>query len=99
METSCASGSSFLRENSFHYEIAFIKNWSGVSVFLDAFIDKQEGFLSHTNYVAGISHSVLGYGQNLSDADYFGVHLFSLDVGFHRITGILPGFDQDFGRI
>ena len=24
---------------------------------------------------------------------------FSLDIGFHRITGILPGFGQDFGRI
>ena len=41
LETSCASGTTFLRENSFHNEIAFIKNWSGVSVFLDAFIDKQ----------------------------------------------------------
>ncbi len=41
LETSCASGSTFLRANSFHNEIAFIKNWSGVSVFLDAFIDKQ----------------------------------------------------------
>ena len=53
-----------------------------------AFVDKQEGFLSHTNYVAGISYSVLGYSQNLnqSGTDYFGVHLFSLDSGPMDVT-------------
>ena len=48
-----------------------------------AFVSKQEGFLSHTNYIAGISYSVLGYSQNMNQegTDYFGVHLFSLDSG------------------
>ena len=43
-----------------------------------AFVSKQEGFLSHTNYIAGISYSVLGYSQNMNQegTDYFGVHLF-----------------------
>ena len=41
LETSCASGTTFMRENSFHNEIAFTKNWEGVSIFLDAFIDKK----------------------------------------------------------
>ena len=51
-----------------------------------AFVKNQEGFLSKTNYVAGISYQVLGYGRNLSGIDFIGLHAFFLDSGDMNVT-------------
>ena len=42
---------------------------------------KQELYCSRSNYFAGITHNVLGYGRKLSRTDYLGLHLFYLDSG------------------
>jgi len=53
-----------------------------------AFVNNREGFLSHTQYIADITYSVLGYSQNMNQegTDYFGVHIFSLDSGPMDVT-------------
>jgi len=51
-----------------------------------SFVKAQEGFLSTTQYVAGISYNVLGYATNMSGVDYAGVHLFFLDSGSMDVT-------------
>ena len=51
-----------------------------------SFIKGQEGFLSTTQYVAGITYNVLGYATNMSGVDYAGIHLFFLDSGSMDVT-------------
>tara|TARA_Y100000996_G_scaffold159870_1_gene123616 strand:- start:127 stop:1143 length:1017 start_codon:yes stop_codon:yes gene_type:complete len=51
-----------------------------------SFVKGQEGFLSTTQYIAGISYNVLGYATNMSGVDYAGVHLFFLDSGSMDVT-------------
>ena len=51
-----------------------------------SFIKGQEGFLSTTQYVAGINYNVLGYAVNMSGVDYAGIHLFFLDSGSMDVT-------------
>ena len=54
-----------------------------------AFVEKQEGFLSQTKYVADITYNVLGYSRNMNEdmnTDFFGVHIFSLDSGPMDVT-------------
>ena len=54
-----------------------------------AFVDKQEGFLSQTKYIADITYNVLGYSRNMNEdmnTDFFGVHIFSLDSGPMDVT-------------
>ena len=46
-----------------------------------AFIKNQESFLSQTQYVAGITYNVMGYGRNLTGEDFVGLHIFALDSG------------------
>ena len=50
------------------------------------FVKKQEGFLSTTEYFAGITHNVLGYGQNMSGVDFASLHIFFLDSGSMPVT-------------
>ena len=51
-----------------------------------SFVKGQEGFLSTTQYVAGITYNVLGYATNMSGVDYAGIHLFFLDSGSMDVT-------------
>ena len=41
LSTSCACGTKNPRKNSFYKGIGFVENWAGITVFLDAFIDKK----------------------------------------------------------
>ena len=50
------------------------------------FLTKSEAYYSKSNFLAGISHNVLGYGQKLSSQDFFGVHLFYLNSGTMEVT-------------
>lgn len=50
------------------------------------FLTKSEVYYSKSNFLAGISHNVLGYGQKLSSQDFFGVHLFYLNSGAMEVT-------------
>ncbi len=50
------------------------------------FINGTDTYYSKSNYLAGISHSVFGYGKQLSTTDYFGLHMFYLDSGPIEIT-------------
>ena len=45
------------------------------------FISGSETFFSRTNYVAEITHNVLGYATKLTPTDFIGVHLFYMDSG------------------
>ena len=43
-----------------------------------AFVDKQEGFLSQTKYIADITYNVLGYSRNMNEdmnTDFFRISL------------------------
>jgi len=51
-----------------------------------AFLRGREVYYTQTQYLAGITHGVLGYGQRLSGSDYVGVHLFYLDSGPMDVT-------------
>ena len=50
------------------------------------FINQQEGFMSTTQYFAGITHNVLGYAYNMSGTDFSSLHIFFLDSGSMPIT-------------
>ena len=50
------------------------------------FVKNQEGFLSTTEYFAGITHNVLGYAQNMSGVDFASLHVFFLDSGSMPVT-------------
>ncbi len=45
------------------------------------FVENQEAFLNKTNYLAGISHNVLGYAKRINATDIVGLHVFYLDSG------------------
>ena len=51
-----------------------------------SFVKDQEGFLSTTQYVAGISYNVLGYATNMSGVDFAALHIFFLDSGSMPVT-------------
>ncbi|MBO6979333.1 MAG: hypothetical protein JJ837_07880 [Prochlorococcus marinus XMU1428] len=78
LETSCASGSTFFRQNSFHNEVAFIKNWEGVTIFLDAFIDKQ-----YLNYKSDFNVALLIESKGVKPDVY--KRLFDLEDHFDLI--------------
>ena len=50
------------------------------------FVKNQEGFLSTTEYFAGITHNVLGYATNMSGVDFASMHIFFLDSGSMPVT-------------
>ncbi len=50
------------------------------------FIEGSESFFSRTNYVAGITHNVLGYAKQLTPSDFAGVHIFYMDSGEMLVT-------------
>ncbi len=52
------------------------------------FIKNQDSYFSRTNYVAGITHNVLGYAKALTPTDFAGVHLFYMDSGEMLVTDI-----------
>ena len=53
-----------------------------------AFIKGSEVYYSKSKYLADISHNTLGYGVQLTPADYFGLHLFYLDSGEMDVTTV-----------
>ena len=63
-----------------------------------SFIKGQEGFLSTTQYVAGISYNVLGYATNMSGVDYAGIHLFFLDSGSMDVTNEFWNLKNSAGK-
>jgi len=52
------------------------------------FVVGSETFWSKSNYVAGITHNVLGYAKQLNPTDYVGFHLFYMDSGEMDVTTI-----------
>jgi len=52
------------------------------------YLKGSEVYFAKTNYLAGITHNVISYGKKLSQADYFGLHLFFLDSGPMKVTNI-----------
>ena len=52
------------------------------------FVKNQEGFLSTTDYFAGITHNVLGYASNMSGGDFASMHVFFLDSGSMPVTTV-----------
>ena len=52
------------------------------------FISGSETFFSRSNYVAGITHNVLGYATQLNPTDFVGVHLFYMDSGQMDVTTV-----------
>jgi hypothetical protein len=52
------------------------------------FINGSETFWSKSNYIAGITHNVLGYATQLNPTDYFGFHLFYMDSGEMDVTTV-----------
>ena len=59
------------------------------------FVKKQEGFLSTTEYFAGITHNVLGYGTNMSGVDFASLHIFYLDSGPMAVT--TESYNESYG--
>ena len=52
------------------------------------FVVGSESFWSKSNYVAGITHNVLGYAKKLNTTDYAGFHLFYKDSGEMDVTTV-----------
>ena len=52
------------------------------------FIEGSDSFFSRTNYVAGITHNVLGYATQMTPTDFVGVHLFYMDSGDMEVTTV-----------
>ena len=50
------------------------------------FIQGSDSFFSRTNYVAGITHNVIGYAKQLTPSDFAGVHIFYMDSGEMLVT-------------
>ena len=61
-----------------------------------SFVTGSQGFLSTTDYFAGISYNVLGYATNMSGVDYAGVHIFSLNSG--EMDETTPDFPDGTGN-
>ena len=52
------------------------------------FIKGQDSYFSRTNYVADITHNILGYAKAVTPTDFIGVHLFYMDSGDMLVTDI-----------
>ena len=52
------------------------------------FVVGSETFWSKSNYIAGITHNVLGYAKQLNATDYAGFHLFYMDSGEMDVTTV-----------
>tara|TARA_Y100001934_G_scaffold209226_1_gene247530 strand:+ start:98 stop:1123 length:1026 start_codon:yes stop_codon:yes gene_type:complete len=50
------------------------------------FLGQSEAYYSKSNFLAGISHNVLGYGRKLTSQDFVGLHLFYLNSGAMEVT-------------
>ena len=62
------------------------------------FIDRSDTFFSTTNYVAGITHSVLGYATKQGESNFIGFHMFYMDSGKMDVTTVENpnGFGEEF---
>ena len=52
------------------------------------FVQGSDTFWSKSNYVAGITHNVLGYATQLTESDFVGLHLFYMDSGDMDVTTV-----------
>ncbi len=62
------------------------------------FVQGSDTFFSRSNYVAGITHNVLGYATQLTESDFVGLHLFYMDSGEMNVTTVENpnGFGETF---
>ena len=62
------------------------------------FVQGSDTFWSKSNYVAGITHNVLGYATQLTESDFVGLHLFYMDSGEMDVTTVEQpnGFGETF---
>jgi len=62
------------------------------------FVQGSDTFFSRSNYVAGITHNVLGYATQLTESDFVGFHLFYMDSGDMDVTTVENpnGFGETF---
>ena len=62
------------------------------------FVKGSDTFWSKSNYVAGITHNVLGYATQLTESDFVGLHLFYMDSGDMDVTTVEQpnGFGETF---
>ncbi|MEE1572977.1 MAG: PorV/PorQ family protein [Candidatus Neomarinimicrobiota bacterium] len=65
-----------------------------------AFIQKSEAYYSKSNYLAEITHNVLGYGVKLTNQDFLGFHLFYLNSGLMEVnTELSPGGTGEYFNV
>ena len=62
------------------------------------YIDDQEIVFNKTNYLAGISHNVMGYAKRISSTDIVGFHAFYLDSG-EMIRRTVENHNAGFFRV
>ena len=62
------------------------------------FVKGSDTFFSRSNYLAGITHNVLGYATQLTESDFVGFHLFYMDSGDMDVTTVENpnGFGETF---
>ena len=70
---------------------AFVASGTGISAVPYnpsgiGFLTQSEAYYSKSNFLAGISHNVLGYGTKLTSQDFVGIHLFYLNSGKMEVT-------------
>ena len=53
-----------------------------------AYIKGSEVYYSKSDYLAGITHNVIGYAMRTTPTDYIGLHLFYLDSGNIEVTTV-----------
>ena len=65
---------------------------------LSCSLNPNSTFWSKSNYVAGITHNVLGYATQLTESDFVGLHLFYMDSGEMDVTTVEQpnGFGETF---
>jgi len=61
------------------------------------FVKGSQLYYSKSNYVAGITHSVIAYGTQLTATDYFALHIFNVDSGEMEETTV--AIDGGTGRM
>ncbi len=62
------------------------------------YIEDQELVFNKTNYLAGISHNVIGYAKRMSSTDIVGFHAFYLDSG-EMIRRTVENHNAGFFRV
>ena len=62
------------------------------------YIEGQEIVFNKTNYLAGISHNIIGYAKKISSTDIVGFHAFYLDSG-EMIRRTVENHNAGFFRV